>query len=46
MHEVNLGNQAILAKIDKLRELQIGAMVPLPQVRRRTRHSIRLLRLF
>ncbi|GKT52015.1 interferon-induced GTP-binding protein Mx1 [Colletotrichum spaethianum] len=27
-----LGNQAILAKIDKLRELNIGATIPLPQL--------------
>ncbi|KAG8160026.1 hypothetical protein KVR01_010663 [Diaporthe batatas] len=27
-----LGNQAILAKIDKLRELNVGAIIPLPQL--------------
>ncbi|KAK2037735.1 interferon-induced GTP-binding protein Mx2 [Colletotrichum somersetense] len=27
-----LGNQAILAKVDKLRELNIGATIPLPQL--------------
>ncbi|KAM4067183.1 dynamin domain-containing protein [Hirsutella rhossiliensis] len=30
--EVGLGNQAILAKIDKLRELNVGSMIPLPQL--------------
>ncbi len=30
--ERGLGNQAILAKIDKLRELNVGSMIPLPQV--------------
>lgn len=30
--EVGLGNQATLAKIDKLRELSIGALIPLSQV--------------
>ncbi|KAL0929556.1 interferon-induced GTP-binding protein Mx1 [Colletotrichum truncatum] len=29
---IGLGNQAILAKIDKLRELNIGATIPLPQL--------------
>lgn len=28
-----LGNQAMLAKIDRLRELSVGSMIPLPQVR-------------
>jgi hypothetical protein len=27
-----LGNQTLLAKIDKLRELNVGTIVPLPQV--------------
>lgn len=27
-----LGNQALLTKIDKLRELNVGSLVPLPQV--------------
>ncbi|KAF4506151.1 hypothetical protein G6O67_006265 [Ophiocordyceps sinensis] len=30
--ETGLGNQAILAKIDKLRELNVGSMIPLPQL--------------
>ncbi|KAI1458589.1 interferon-induced GTP-binding protein Mx2 [Annulohypoxylon moriforme] len=30
--EVGLGNQAILSKIDKLRELSVGAIIPLPQL--------------
>ncbi|KAL3960769.1 hypothetical protein ACCO45_005886 [Purpureocillium lilacinum] len=30
--ERGLGNQAILAKIDKLRELNVGSMIPLPQL--------------
>ncbi|KAK1983995.1 interferon-induced GTP-binding protein Mx2 [Colletotrichum cereale] len=29
---LGLGNQTILAKIDKLRELNIGALIPLPQL--------------
>jgi hypothetical protein len=28
-----LGNKALLSKIDKLRELNVGALVPLPQIR-------------
>ncbi|KAI0490353.1 interferon-induced GTP-binding protein Mx2 [Xylaria cf. heliscus] len=31
-HKLALGNQAILTKIDKLRELNIGTIVPLPQL--------------
>ncbi|KAI0456741.1 interferon-induced GTP-binding protein Mx2 [Xylaria acuta] len=31
-HEFGLGNQAILTKIDKLRELNIGTIIPLPQL--------------
>lgn len=27
-----LGNRVLLSKIDSLRELNVGAMVPLPQV--------------
>lgn len=30
--EAGFGNQAILAKIDKLRELNVGSMIPLPQL--------------
>ncbi|KAJ0335216.1 hypothetical protein COL922a_009549 [Colletotrichum nupharicola] len=30
--ETGLGNQATLAKIDKLRELNVGAIIPLPQI--------------
>ncbi|KAI1371580.1 interferon-induced GTP-binding protein Mx2 [Hypoxylon crocopeplum] len=30
--DVGLGNQAILAKVDKLRELNVGTIVPLPQL--------------
>ncbi|KAK2758928.1 interferon-induced GTP-binding protein Mx1 [Colletotrichum kahawae] len=30
--ETGLGNQATLAKIDKLRELNVGAIIPLPQL--------------
>lgn len=30
--EAGLGNQTILAKIDKLRELNVGTIIPLPQV--------------
>ncbi|KAK8087417.1 interferon-induced GTP-binding protein Mx2 [Apiospora phragmitis] len=30
--EVGLGNQATLTKIDKLRELNVGALIPLPQL--------------
>ncbi len=30
--ETGLGNQVMLSKIDKLRELNVGAVVPLPQV--------------
>ncbi|KAI0880906.1 interferon-induced GTP-binding protein Mx2 [Annulohypoxylon maeteangense] len=30
--EVGLGNQAVLSKIDKLRELSVGAIIPLPQL--------------
>lgn len=41
--ETGLGNQAILAKIDKLRELNVGSMIPLPQVRR-SRLSLRARR--
>lgn len=32
MKSVGLGSQATLAKIDKLRELNVGSVVPLPQV--------------
>lgn len=28
-----LGNRVLLSKIDSLRELNVGAIVPLPQVR-------------
>ncbi|KAI8945910.1 P-loop containing nucleoside triphosphate hydrolase protein [Xylaria longipes] len=31
-HELGLGNQAVLTKIDKLRELNIGTIIPLPQI--------------
>lgn len=31
--DVGLGNQVLLTKIDKLRELNVGAIIPLPQVR-------------
>jgi hypothetical protein len=31
--EVGLGNQTLLSKIDKLRETNVGSIVPLPQVR-------------
>ncbi|POR31830.1 Interferon-induced GTP-binding protein Mx1 [Tolypocladium paradoxum] len=30
--ETGLGNQAMLTKIDKLRELNVGSMIPLPQL--------------
>jgi hypothetical protein len=30
--EAGLGNQAVLTKIDKLRELNVGTIIPLPQV--------------
>ncbi|KAI1749732.1 interferon-induced GTP-binding protein Mx2 [Xylaria castorea] len=30
--ELGLGNQAILTKIDKLRELNVGTLIPLPQI--------------
>ena len=30
--ETGLGNQAMLSKIDKLRELNVGSLIPLPQV--------------
>ncbi|KAI0502737.1 P-loop containing nucleoside triphosphate hydrolase protein [Xylaria bambusicola] len=30
--ESGLGNQAVLTKIDKLRELNVGAIIPLPQL--------------
>ncbi|KAI2464835.1 interferon-induced GTP-binding protein Mx2 [Annulohypoxylon bovei var. microspora] len=30
--EIGLGNQAVLSKIDKLRELSVGAIIPLPQL--------------
>ncbi|KAK7928865.1 interferon-induced GTP-binding protein Mx2 [Apiospora marii] len=30
--EVGLGNESTLTKIDKLRELNVGAMIPLPQL--------------
>ncbi|XDG04757.1 hypothetical protein ABKA04_004372 [Annulohypoxylon sp. FPYF3050] len=30
--EVGLGNQVVLNKIDKLRELSVGAIIPLPQL--------------
>ncbi|KAK8861905.1 interferon-induced GTP-binding protein Mx1 [Apiospora arundinis] len=30
--EVGLGNQTTLTKIDKLRELNVGAIIPLPQI--------------
>jgi len=32
-HGRQLGNQTQLSKIDQLRDLQVGAIVPLPQVR-------------
>jgi hypothetical protein len=32
-HQDGLGNQSLLDKIDKLRALNIGAEIPLPQVR-------------
>lgn len=31
-HDDGLGNQSMLEKIDKLRELNLGTNVPLPQV--------------
>ncbi|KAI0432326.1 interferon-induced GTP-binding protein Mx2 [Xylaria sp. FL1042] len=31
-HRLGLGNQATLTKIDKLRELNVGAIIPLPQL--------------
>lgn len=30
---ITLGNQDLLTKIDKLRETNVGAIIPLPQVR-------------
>ncbi len=30
--EIGLGDQATLNKIDKLRELNVGTIIPLPQV--------------
>lgn len=34
MQANDLGSQATLARIDKLRELGVGDIIPLPQVRR------------